>query len=492
MTVINIVLGYFQYLWHWIVENAFYINILFGFAVVFMQRKKPTSVWAWLLVLYFIPLLGFFLYLAIGYNYLKKRMFRTKEIEDKLNAEIKKQGEIIRRQETPIDAEYQDYKDMILYNLEYAQSIYTTDNDVTIFTDGNDKFNDLMKEIRNAKEYIHMQYYIISKGELFDRIFHELEKKVEEGVEVRIMYDGMGGRDIGERNYYKLKHSKIKFGVFFPPVLGRFNLRFNYRNHRKIVVIDGKIGYVGGFNVGDEYIDKNKKFGHWRDTHLKITGTAVTELQIRFVLDWNYATGENLFQEDKYFKSHFSGRGNKVGMQIVSSGPDSKREEIRNNYIRMITKAKKSIYIQTPYFIPDEPMIQALEMAAMSGIDVRIMIPCKPDHPFVYWTTYSYAGELLEYGAKVYCYDNGFLHAKGLIVDGIVCSYGTANMDIRSFELNFEVNAVIYNRRISQQLEQIFLNDLNKCSELTKYDYDRRSLIIRFKEQISRLLSPLL
>ncbi len=479
-------------IWNWIIENTFYINIILGMTIVFFQRRDPTSVWAWLLLLYFIPILGFLLYLVIGHDYRKTKMFRTKEIEDELNAAIKMQEDIIRKREMELDEEHKEYSDLVLYNLETSSAIYSRNNSVKIFIDGNEKFNDLISEMKKAKKFIHIQYYIMSKGELLDRIIDVLEKKVKEGVEVRVLYDGMGGRFISKKNIRRMRSAGIKVGVFFPPILGKLNLRFNYRNHRKIVVIDGKVGYVGGFNVGEEYLGRKKKFGYWRDTHLKISGDAVLDLQIRFVLDWNYATKENLFKDEEYFEKCIHNKAGNSGLQIISSGPDSKREEIRDNYLRLINKAKKSIYIQTPYFIPDEPVLQALSIAAMSGIDVKLMIPCKPDHPFVYWITYSYAGDLLESGARVYCYDNGFLHAKGMVVDGIVSSYGTANMDMRSFALNFEVNAVIYDRILSEQLEKIFLKDLEKCSELTKYNYDRRSFSIRIKEQVSRLLAPLM
>lgn len=479
-------------IWFWIKDNTFYINIILGITIVFFQRRDPTSVWAWLLLLYFIPILGFFLYLVIGHDYRKSKMFRTKEIEDELNAAIKTQEDIIRQKKIELDEEHREYSDLVLYNLEANSAIYSKNNEVEIFTDGNEKFNDLINEMKKAKKFIHIQYYIMSKGELLDRILNVLERKAKEGVEVRVLYDGMGGRFISKKNIKRMKNAGIKVGVFFPPILGKLNLRFNYRNHRKIVVIDGKTGYVGGFNIGEEYLGRKKKFGYWRDTHLKIRGDAVMDLQIRFVLDWNYATKENLFKEEKYFEKCVQNKPGNTGIQIISSGPDSKRQEIRDNYLRLINKAKKSIYIQTPYFIPDEAVLQALNIAAMSGIDVKLMIPCKPDHPFVYWVTYSYSGDLLESGARVYCYDNGFLHAKGMIVDGIVSSYGTANMDMRSFALNFEVNAVIYDRKLSEQLEKEFLKDLNCCSELTKYSYERRSLPIKIKEQISRLLAPLM
>lgn len=478
---------------HWLYNNTFYINIILGITIIFFQRRDPTSVWAWLLLLYFIPILGFFLYLVIGHDYRKSRMFRIKEVEDEINAAIKKQENTIFNNEFHItDERVRNYQDLVLFNLETSGAIYSENNSVRVFTDGNDKFNALIEEIRNARKFIHIQYYIMSRGELLDRILDALEKKTAQGVEVRVLYDGMGGRNIGKKNLKRMKHAGIKVGEFFPAFLGRFQLRFNYRNHRKIVVIDGKKAFVGGFNVGDEYIGKVKKFGYWRDTHLEVKGDAVNDLHIRFLLDWNYAARENLFRFEKYFNIKSEVRANKLGMQIISSGPDSKRQEIRDNYLRLINKARERIYIQTPYFIPDESVLSALKIASLSGVDVRVMIPCKPDHPFVYWATYSYAGDLLESGARCYCYDGGFLHAKGLIADGLVSCYGTANMDMRSFSLNFEVNAVIYDPEVSWQLEKAFLEDLKHCTEMTKYNYDRRNLTIRMKEQISRLLAPLM
>lgn len=304
-----------------------------------------------------------------------------------------------------------------------------------------------------------------------------------------------------QKRWEQLGKAGVKVGVFFPALLGRLNLRINYRNHRKIVVIDGNIGYVGGFNIGREYISRDPKFGYWRDTHLRITGDAVVSLQIRFALDWNYATHENLFTNMAYFepqdradlvRAMQTGEKRLLAIQIVASGPDTLDRQIRNNYLELFHKARKNIYIQTPYFVPDDAILSALKIAARSGVDVRLMIPCKPDHPFVYWATYSYAGDLLQAGARCYVYDNGFLHAKGVMVDGRVSCYGTANMDIRSFELNFEVNATIYDEEVTRELEEIFRNDLYHCREITPEVYEKRSLLIRVKEQGSRLLSPLL
>mgnify|MGYP000859234748 FL=1 len=295
-----------------------------------------------------------------------------------------------------------------------------------------------------------------------------------------------------------MKAHKIKIGIFFPAALGKVNFRINYRNHRKIAVIDGKIGYVGGFNIGKEYVDGSKKFGHWRDTHLRIEGEAVNGLELRFGLDWNYATKEDIFDIDRYFKpleemNIVPKNGDDIlRMQIISSGPDSETKLIRDNYIEIINHAKDHVYIHTPYFIPDEAFMSALNIAARSGVDVRLMIPCMPDHPFVYSATLSWAGTLLEAGGKVYTYEKGFLHAKSVMADNRVSCVGTANMDIRSFELNFEVNAMIYDDKVTGELEDKFMRDIYDSKEYTFEMYKNRSLVQRIKEQVSRLLSPLL
>lgn len=499
--------------WGWLMEHLLYVNLLLSIAIIFFQRRDPKTVWTWLLALNFIPVFGILFYLLFGQDLKKSRMFRIKEVGDRLRLPVKSQEEIIRSDDMPeeqMDPMSRDFKSLILYNLETSGSVLTVNNRVQVFTDGRAKFEALRQELRRARYFIHIQYYIIKNDELFDSIVPILLEKVKEGVEVRILCDGMGGRFMPGKRWEQLREAGIKVGVFFPPILGWLNLRVNFRNHRKIVVIDGCVGFVGGFNIGREYISKDPKFGYWRDTHLKIFGEAAISLQIRFALDWNYATGENLFKDIKYFgeEEEYARRqlakdaapiwpnpeevSELVCMQIITSGPDTREPHIRNNYLELFHKAKHNIYIQTPYFIPDDAILSALKIAALSGVDVRLMIPCKPDHPFVYWATCSYAGELLEYGARVYIYENGFLHSKGIMVDGRVSCYGTANMDIRSFELNFEVNATIYDGDVTGELEEAFINDLPHCRELTKDEYKKRNLWMRVREQSSRLLSPLL
>lgn len=469
-------------------------NMLFAVIIVFFERRNPKSVWAWLLVLFFLPFVGFIFYLLLGQDMHKRKMFRIKEIEDNMSEAIRRQErQLLSAEHVPeIGEDIEGYRDLILYNLHSSGAMLTADNDVDIFTDGNAKFDALIEDLEKAEHFIHIQYYIIKNDVVFNRIREVLEKKAAQGVEVRVLYDAMGARTVSKRYWRKLRAAGIQTAEFFPAILGRLQLRINYRNHRKIVVIDNRVAYVGGFNVAKEYIGLDDKFGYWRDTHLRITGSSVLGLALRFILDWNYAARENLLQNKKLLVNPVPGTRDFCDVQIISSGPDNTSEQIRDNYMRLITKARKCICIQTPYFIPDEAILNALKIAAESGIEVNIMIPCKPDHPFVYWATYSYVGDMVQAGANCYVYNKGFLHSKGVVVDGEVFCYGTANMDIRSFALNFEVNAVVYDVGKAVEMEKIFRNDLKECTQITKESYAARGIWLRFKEQCCRLLSPLL
>ena len=474
-------------------DNLIYINMLFAIIVVFFQRKEPKSAWAWLLILYFIPIIGFIFYLLAGTDMHKRKIFKNKEVEDRIS-------EVVRRQEyhaysgslEKVDPRLKGYSDLVLYNLETQGAVLSGNNDIRIFSDGVEKFNALKEDIRKAKEFIHLQYYIFKKDEVFEEIVEILKEKLKEGVEVRILYDAMGCRSIFKKYWKSLNAAGIETAEFFPAFFGKINLRMNYRNHRKIVVIDNKVGYVGGFNVAKEYIGKDKKFGYWRDTHMRVEGGAVPSLHMRFIMDWNYAAGKNLFKDLKYMYIEPYESKDNCEVQIISSGPDSQLQNVRNNYLRLIAKAEKSIYIQTPYFIPDESVLSALIIAIHSGVDVHIMIPSKPDHMFVYEATCSYIGELVKEGAHCYKYDNGFLHAKTMAVDDKVSICGTANMDIRSFSLNFEVAAIVYDENKARQMRLLFEEDVKKSTQITKDMHHKRSLWFKIKERISRMLSPVL
>lgn len=474
--------------------NHFWIlNMLFAVVIVFFERRDPKSVWAWLMVLFFVPLLGFVFYLFLGQNMRKRKLFRIKEVEDHLSEAIRQQEYRIKTQKFDGEStEIGNYTDLVMYNLKTSGSVLSRDNDIDIFTDGNEKFDALIEDLKKAEHFIHMQYYIMRNDALLHRIIEVLAAKAARGVEVRILFDAMGCRMVPHSYWRRLNEMGIQTAEFFPALFRRLQLRMNYRNHRKIVVIDNRVAYVGGFNVGKEYIGLDESFGHWRDTHLRICGLGIVGLQLRFILDWNYAAKENLLQNKRFFENFKPGQRDHCELQIISSGPDHQVEQIRDNYLRLITKANKSICIQTPYFIPDESIFSALKIAVRSGIEVSIMIPCKPDHPFVYWATYSYIGELVMAGAKCYTYNNGFLHSKGMIVDSSAFCYGTANMDIRSFSLNFEVNIVVYNHEKAYEMEKIFREDLKYCTCITRDMYASRKLSLRIKEQVCRLMSPLL
>ncbi|WP_270179189.1 cardiolipin synthase [Alkalihalobacillus sp. CinArs1] len=481
MNIISILLGI-----------LFVLNLVLAAVVIFLERKDAGATWAWLMVLLFIPLLGFIMYLIFGQNLSRRRLFDWENIkkvgiEDLIQEQVSeiKEGIYPFRHE-----EIARHKDIIYMHLVNDDAVLTQDNDIKVFTDGEEKFEAVLRDIENAKDHIHFQYYIFRKDNLGRKIAQKLTEKAREGVKVRVLYDEMGSRRTRKRFFRELIEAGGEVEVFFPSRIPYVNPRLNYRNHRKLVIIDGRIGYVGGFNVGDEYLGLNKKFGYWRDTHLRMEGSATHAMQTRFLLDWNHAARNKVGYEANYFPV-LPTIGD-AGVQIVSCGPDSEWEQIKNGYIKLISSAKRTVYIQTPYFIPDASLLDALRIAALSGVDVRLMIPNKPDHMFVYWATYSYVGELLKAGARIYIYQNGFIHAKTISVDGEISSVGTANIDVRSFKLNFEVNAFIYNEHIAKQLEKTFLEDMSKSDELTAEGYYDRSTWIRFKESISRLLSPIL
>lgn len=474
------------------VSLVYLINIAMAIVVIFLERKDPTATLAWVLVLLIFPGFGFVFYLLLSQNFSRKKLFTMKIYAKKTFGDyIKIQQKLFNNGGLVFnDKNTEIYKDLIKMNLFYHNFSYTQNNEVKVYTDGQEKFDDLFNDILNAKHHIHIEYYIIKNDKLSNDLLNLLARRAEEGIEVRLLYDSIGGRRIPEETIEKLKVAGVKIAIFFASNFPFFSFKINYRNHRKIVVIDGTTAYIGGFNVGDEYIGLNKKIGYWRDTHLRIAGDAVIDLQTRFFLDWGYASKEDMMFTPSYFPD--TNNKSNVGIQIISSGPDKLDEVIKSNYVKMINSAKESILIQTPYFIPDSSVFESLKIAAMSGVDVKIMIPCKPDHPFVYWATYWYCGGLLQYGVKVYTYENGFLHAKTLVIDGKIASVGTANFDMRSFKLNFECNAVIYDTKTSTLLYETFMDDLNYSLELTRELYLERGVLIRFKESICRLLSPLL
>jgi cardiolipin synthase len=464
------------------------LNIFFSLSLIFIERKDSTTTWAWLLILLVLPGVGFIIYIMFGQNLSRQKIFKEKirvDEDKRKNINDKYDG----------DSHCHDggkkFLDLRKMNFNHSGAKYRKNNNVKVYVSGEDKFKQLITDIKNAEKYIHMEYYILKNDMIGKIIIQELTKKAEKGLEVRLLVDSMGSRTLTKKVTKKYVEAGGNFSIFFPGILPHINTRINYRNHRKIVVIDGKYGYVGGYNVGKEYINKDPEVGFWRDTHVRIEGEAVADLNERFLLDWCYAANEEIEDYDKYLSNNNNDLGD-VGIQIVTSGPDHKEQYIRNAYIKLINNAKKNVYLETPYLIPDEPILESLKISSLSGVDVRIIIPGKPDHFFMQWAASSYIGELLDAGIKIYNYQKGFIHAKTIVADSTVMSIGTANLDIRSFQLNFEVNAFIFDDRIAKEGEIQFMKDIEESEEITKEIYDNRSIDIRIKESLIRLVSPIL
>lgn len=476
MSILSIILGI-----------LFFVNIILAVIIIFIERQSPSTTWAWLMVLVFLPVVGFILYLIFNQNFSRKQMFYWADQEKiGIKRRIVEQIRAIKDGTFPFKTRNTAaYKDNIYMHLVNNGAILTQDNEVTIYTDGREKFDALLQDIDRAIDHIHIQYYIIHEDGLGKELIDALTEKAKKGVQVRVLYDYMGSRGVSSRFYKNFQHAGGQVEVFFR------HFHLNYRNHRKLAIIDGKVGYVGGFNVGDEYLGLDKKYGYWRDTHLRTQGNMVHALQARFILDWNQASKRHDFTYEERFFPKIPEAGD-VAAQIVSSGPDTEWEQIRNGYVKMIQNAENYIYLQTPYFIPGDTLLDSLKITALSGVDVRIMIPEIPDHMFVHWATLSNAGELLKAGAKVYIYQNGFIHAKTLVVDDTIASVGTANFDTRSFRLNFEVNAFLYDQTTASELCRVFEKDIQLAKELTLEDYRSRSISIKIKESVSRLISPIL
>lgn len=452
--------------------------------IIFDKRRNPTSTVSWVLVLILLPGLGFLLYLFLGQDWTKRRLFSLKAEDDQRITDlvVSQKKELDRISRDIQGHQYERFFGIARMLLESNQAIITNDNALTIFTDGKAKFASLFDAIRAAKQHIHLEYYIIRDDPLSQELIQLLTLKAREGLEVRLLADSLGMK-VKKKGLKEFEQAGGQHAVFFPRI---FTL--NYRNHRKIAVIDGITGFIGGYNIGEEYLGKGP-LGYWRDAAIKIEGQGVTGLQLRFFMDWNYAATDHIPYNTRYFPET-KGPGN-CPVQTVSGGPDARWSRIKEGYLKLIQTATESVYIQTPYFIPDESITDALRIAALSGVDVRIMIPNKPDHPFVYWSTLSFIGDLLDSGVKAYTYDNGFIHAKTIVVDGFAASVGSANFDVRSFRLNFEANTFFYDQEYGGLMKKAFLDDLPKCTEITLDRYKNRSRWIKAKESVSRLFSPL-
>ncbi len=477
------------------IMNLIYVlNFIISIIIIFFERKSPSATMAWIIVLYLLPVVGLITYLLFSQHISRLKIDRLPPEMMKLQTYVKDEQliELNAMNWVHYSRILDKWKSMVQLNLDYNNAFVTINENVEILVDGKRKYHKLFKDIRHAEESINLSYFIIKNDIVGRKLIKLLTEKARQGVEVRLLMDALGSKQITPFHLREFKRAGGKYAYYFKPKIRHIFIRFNYRNHRKIAVIDNKFGYVGGFNVAKEYAGYKRKFGYWRDTHIRIVGDAVKALNLRFFMDWQFASKEEIDFMEEVRKHPFGAASGSIPIQIMSSGPNSPREEIKIAMMKMITGARDRLFLQTPYLVPDPAMMESLLMAARSGVDVNIMIPCMPDHPFVYRTTLLNAGELLKEGAHIYIYKNGFLHAKTLCVDGEVCTVGSTNFDIRSFRLNFETNAFIYNEEVSLRMEKAFINDMEYCIPYTLEDRRNRSIWERFLESISRLLTEIL
>ncbi|MEG0796870.1 MAG: cardiolipin synthase [Odoribacter sp.] len=465
------------------------VSVVFN---VILENRNPVRTLAWIVVLVAIPLIGFLFYLYFGINYRKIKMFSMKGLGDMkwLQYMSEDQKQLIKKSEFLQRRESVAVRKLMTLLLNNNKALLTRFNRVEVLNNGDETFPTLFEALEQARKFIHLEYYIISEGRLTDRLKEILLRKAAEGIEVRIIYDDVGSWGLSRNFIRELQKAGIQIYPFLPVRFHQLANKANYRNHRKIAVIDGEIGFIGGLNIADRYVDGVAGIGVWRDTHLKVMGEVVTSLQVIFLIDWYFVRQELLLDKDEYLP-YVQADGNVIA-QTITSGPDSDWASIQQAYFTLINMAKRYVFISTPYFMPGETTLNSLKTAAMSGVDVRILLPYKSDSRLTHWCTCSYVEELLEAGVKIYWYKKGINHSKVIIVDGIVASVGTANMDLRSFEQNFEVSLILYDREVVKVLAGYFMEDLKESSEATIQHWKFRPKRDKVYESMARLFAPVL
>ena len=465
---------FLQYVW---VANLFFIIV-----IIMIEKKNPLYTILWIFLLTLMPYVGFFIYLFFGLTFKKKRVankiYKLKKLKSRKNVS-KADREELRR-----------WKGLITYLEMSTDNYITSNNDIQLYFTGKEFFSNLKKEIANAKKFINMEYFIFQFDGIGKEIADLLIEKAKEGIEVNLIIDGVNLANRKLNEYFK--NTGVNLHLFFRTYIPIFNIRLNYRDHRKVTIIDNRVAFVGGMNIGDEYLGKGE-IGYWRDTSVKIYGDIVSSFEKEFYFSMSIV--KNKFLKDEKTSNEISLKyeeEDNVYMQVISSGPNYEFPAIRDNYIKLIQEARKSVFIQTPYFVPDDLLLDTLKSAILSGIDVKIMIPNKADHPFIYWINQYYVAELLRLGANIYRYENGFIHSKTILVDEEVVSVGTCNFDYRSFYLNFEINLNIYNKDVANSFKIQYYKDIAISKKLTFADFKKRSIFTKVKESVFRLLSPIM
>lgn len=473
------------------------INFLISLTIIFRNREKPEKSIGWLLIFMLVPFLGLILYFLVGRNW------QSKNLKERLSPEM---VDFVKTSLEEYAGPHLEMAKMVTMGNGSPMFLY---NDIKIYKDGVEKFEDLLKDLASAKHHIHMEYYIVKSDKIGRQIFDLLIRKSEEGVKVRFIMDKIGGRTFDKEYLKKVRKSGIElvtYSAHFASISKFIDTSINYRNHRKIVIIDGKTGYLGGNNIGDEYRGESK-FGYWRDTHARVEGEFVLGLQALFFDDffsvlsineeakkWEYDKKRQTYKREGDLSNYFPTNTvtNYLPMQLIYNGPGSPYSTIEQLFLKMITSAKEKIYISTPYFIPSDSLMQALKMAILSGIDVKIVFPEQYDHPPVGHASMTYIKELLDVGGEFYFYDKtAFYHNKAIVVDTNICTLGTANFDVRSLYYNYEVNAVIYDELTSAKMEGLFYDDMAVSRMLTLDEYNQGSIFTHLKESFFRIFSLL-
>lgn len=457
--------------------------------IILFKQLNPSKTISYILVLLAFPFLGLIVYVLFGQDYRKTKIFNRKNVLDQqIVKEILDKLKLKKNQEDQVEEILQEKSKLfkLIYNSE--KSRLTTYNQIRVLINAEEKFDVLLSDLKKAKHHIHLEYYIFNDDDIGTEIIDLLCKKAQEGVEVRFVYDDVGSK-ISSKNKRRLTEAGVLHFPFMPVLFSGLTGKMNYRDHRKIIVIDGKIGYLGGINIADHYINRGKT-DYWRDTHVRIDGEAVKPLQILFFTTWDFVQGGGTELSASYFPEYRP--NNRIGVQIISSGPDTDWPNIMEALFAAITAASSYVYITTPYFIPNDEILAALQIAARSGVEVKLLIPYTSDSWISGSATNSYLQVMLEAGVEVYRYKKGFIHAKTMVLDDEVCSVGTANMDYRSFEINFEVNAFIYDKETSKQLKTQFLKDLDDAEALKITTWEKRPIGKKLIESLSKLLAPLL
>ena len=476
----------------WILFVAIFDGLLIAVALFMLIRdgSKPIRVWSWILLIVFLPYIGSIAYFSLGMNLRKRKLFDLKRKIDYDQFEnfvarysAKAEEAVMARNDVTTK-----YIHLIRLLTRVNSSILSFNNNLRILNDGPDTFEAIFEACEEATEFIHLQYYIFIKGDLVDRFIEIFERKIKEGVAVRLIYDAVGSFEPRQTHLRRLRQIGVDVQAFMPVRFGRL-ARLNYRNHRKILIVDGRVGFTGGINVDDKYIKGDPALGHWADTHLRIEGMSVNFLHFVFLSDWLFVSKENLIHSSMLREYDVKGD---TPVQIVSSGPDTDYPNILQQYLYILYEAKEYVYIVNPYLIPDSTLSMAIKTVALSGIDVRIILPARSESAMIHWTVRSYFGRFLSTGVKIYLYQEGFIHSKVVISDDHICSIGTANLDIRSFEQNFEVNALVYDRKVSLEMKEQFAKYQDQSKLLTLEEHDKRSDLDRLKEKLARLSSPLM